>query len=301
MAYDMYIGTEPMANKIDEVSYEVSKTTGAVGVMETAVIAQERMSTKNICGKLDVGFFNVIMSQIAQRLANETAKGKALAMELMQQQKALQNLQNRMTNDYHMISSRYAKLFNSLNTELRNRITELDKPVMHYCSNNVKQLENRVLNLVSGVPVLQSESLSAAQAIAAVRLKNNAQHLIETAAHYVKSEHQQQEITRMLWHSSSTDEVYYAPFILVEENTETQRGILQTKENDVLRQNLGERAYQNARNAVVSASATQTWKTDAEQQQRVANLYAQKVEQANIDPRVKQQMMQLFNQQFTTL
>ena len=196
-SFDINVTTQPMADKMSEVAHQVGKTTVAVGVMETAVIAQEKSSADNICGKLDMGFFNVVMSQIAQRVANEKAKTQALAMELMQQQKAIQNLQNRMSGDYNMISARYAKLFGSLNQEMKNRIAELDKPVMQLCTHYIKQLENRIYGLVSGVPVLQSESLSAMQAIAAARLKSNAQALIENVASYVKHDQQSRQTTDM--------------------------------------------------------------------------------------------------------
>ena len=62
--YDIHVSTQPMADKIDVVSNKVDMTTGAVAAMETAVIAQEKSSTEQICGKLDVGFFNVVISRI---------------------------------------------------------------------------------------------------------------------------------------------------------------------------------------------------------------------------------------------
>ena len=216
--FDIDVSTQPMADKMREVSHHVNATTTAVGVMETAVIAQEKSSTDQICGKLDVGFFNVVMSQIAQRVANESAKTQALAIELMQQQKAIKNLQNRMSGDYNMISARYAKLFGSLNQELKNRITELDKPLMQYCTQNIKQLQNRIYGLVSGVPVLQSESLTAMQAIAAARLKHNAQDLIENVAEYVKHDKQQQDTTERLWNEGQQEVVYYVPMVFDEED-----------------------------------------------------------------------------------
>ena len=106
--YHINVGTEQLADKMSEVSQRVNETTAAVGVMETAVIAQEKSSAEQVCGKLDVGFFNVVISQIAQRVANENAKTNAVGMELMQQQKSLQNLQNRMTGEGHRLAAGHA-------------------------------------------------------------------------------------------------------------------------------------------------------------------------------------------------
>lgn len=300
--YDLYVDTRPMADMIDVVSAKVDQTTGAVVGMETAVIAQEKTSTEQICGKLDVGFFNVVISQIAQKLANENAKARALALELMQQQKALQGLQSRMTGDYNMISARYAKLFGSLNQELRNRITELDKPLMEYCSQQVKQLQNRIYGLVSGVPVLQSESLSATQEIAAAHIKRNAQSLIEAAGEYIKHDKRQENTTQSLWNAKTDNEqVYYVPMIVDEENTELRNGSTFIKDNPELRRVFGDISYQTISQTLYPILSSLDWKTDCAQTINVVNLFIEMVEKADLPKRIKDEMMKLFYRQFKTL
>ena len=300
--YDINIGTRPMADKIDVVSKHVDMTTGAVAGMETAVIAQEKSSAEQICGKLDVGFFNVVISQIAQKLANENAKARALALELIQQQKALQNLQTRMTGDYNMIGSRYAKLFGSLNQELKNRITELDKPLMDYCSQQVKQLQNRIFNLVSGVPVLQSESLTATQAIAAAHIKRNAQNLIETAGEYIKHDKIQENTTRSLWNAwIDEDQVYYIPVIVDEENTELRQCAVIVKDNPCFRSAVGEVAYQKTCQTLDSVTSSLNWKSSNDETSRVVNHYLKMVETSELPKRIKDVMMKLFDDNLETL
>ena len=300
--YDIHVSTQPMADKIDVVSDKVDMTTGAVAAMETAVIAQEKSSTEQICDKLDVGFFNVVISQIAQKLANENAKTRALAIELMQQQKALQSLQSRMTGDYNMIGSRYAKLFGSLNQELRNRISELDKPLMDYCSQQVKQLQNRIYGLVSGVPVLQSESLTATQAIAAAHIKRNAQNLISAAGEYIKHDKQQERTTQNLWSSKIDEEkIYYVPMIIDEENTELRSGASMIKENQALKTALGDVAYQKTIQTLDAIVKSIEWKTDDSQSANIANQYAEMVDKADVPKHLKDVMMKLFDGKFLTL
>ena len=301
-SYDINVSTQPMADMINIVSNKVDMTTGAVAAMETAVIAQEKSSTEQICGKLDVGFFNVVISQIAQKLANENAKTRALAIELMQQQKALQSLQSRMTGDYNMISSRYAKLFGSLNQELRNRISELDKPLMDYCSQQVKQLQNRIYGLVSGVPVLQSESLTATQAIAAAHIKRNAQNLISAAGEYIKHDKQQERTTQNLWNSKIDEEkIYYVPMIIDEENTELRNGASMIKDNQALKSALGDVAYQKTIQTLDAIVKSIEWRTDDSQSANIANQYAEMVEKADVPKRLKDVMMKLFDSKFQTL
>ena len=300
--YDIHVSTQPMADKINVVSNKVDMTTGAVAAMETAVIAQEKSSTEQICGKLDVGFFNVVISQIAQKQANENAKARALALELMQQQKALQGLQTRMTGDYNMISSRYAKLFGSLNQELKNRITELDKPLMDYCLQQVKQLQNRIYGLVSGVPVLQSENLTATQAIAAAHIKKNAQGLIEAAGDYIKHNKQQDNTTQSLWNTRIDEEqVYYVPMIVDEETTELRNGATIIKDNPELKRVIGDISYQTMIQTLDTISSSLDWKSDGDQCSTIANHFAAMVEKGDIPKRLKDVMMKLFDYNFKTL
>ena len=300
--YDIHVSTQPIADKIDVVSSKIDMTTGAVAAMETAVIAQEKSSTEQICGKLDVGFFNVVTSQIAQKLANENAKARALALELIQQQKTLVNLQTRMTSDYNMISSRYAKLFGNLNQELRNRVIELDKPLMDYCSQQIKQLQNRIYGLVSGVPVLQSESLTATQAVAAAHIKKNAQCLIEVAGEYIKHNKQQENTTQRLWNAKIEEEkVFYVPMIIDEEITELRNGVAIVKDNHVLKAVIGDMSYQKTIQTLNSILSSLDWKMNNTSNATIVNYYATMVEKADVPKRLKDVMMKLFDRQFKTL
>lgn len=300
-SYDFHVDTNPMAETIDYVSERVNHTTTTVAAMQTAVIAQEVASTTQICTKLDVGFFNVVMGQIAQKVANERAKNQALAMELMQQQKALQNLQNRMGKDYTMIAGRYGKLFTSLNQELKNRITELDRPLIEYCTQNIKQLENRIYGLVSSVPVNQSESLAVSQNIAAARIKSNAQNLISSVTRYLVNDKEQRDRAEELQIEASRAEVYYVPLIVDEETTETRSEALLLKENPSLKHEMSERAYQQLVQSVGNQLQDLEWKDDAEKRQRVYDAFLAMIEEANPSKRVKDAMISLFDQQFKTL
>lgn len=299
--YDINVTTQPLADKMSAVSHQVRETTVAVGVMESAVIAQEKTSADQICGKLDVGFLNVVMSQIAQRVANEKAITNALAMELLQQKKALFNLQNRMSDDYHMISARYAKLFGTLNQEMKNRITDLDKPLMQFCSQNVKQLENRIYTHISNVPVLQSESLTAMQAIAAARLKHNAQELIENVQEYVKNDQSQQVTTDRLWVNSDIDGSYYVPVIIYDENTENLNSAIMCKDNPTLRKQLDDVSYQQIVQTIESQINDFSWRQSDENEINVSNSFINMVDHANLPTRIKELMKSMFNNHFETL
>lgn len=311
-SYDIYVGTEPMADRLNDVANKVDLTTAAVAGMETAVIAQERSSAQQICNKLDVGFFNVVMSQIAQKMARESAQGRALAMELMQQQKALQSLQSRMTGDYNMISSRYAKLFESLNQELRNRIAELDKPLIDFCSLDISQLQNRILSLVSDVPVMQAENVAASQSIAAAHVKSNASRLISSAGNYITGMREAEQKSLQVKvpdyqaatptvDGQSTESLCYAPVIVDVEDTDVTRSCTSVKENPKLQAAMGGNSYRQAIESIGARTSQLPWKNDGQQTAIVTREFLGMVNQSTLPQRVKDEILRLFNRQFMTL
>ena len=300
--YDLHIGTEPMASKIDEVSQKVDQTTGAVVGMNAAVIAQEKSSTDQICGRLDTGFYNVVMSQVVQKLANEKAQTKALALELCQQQKAMASFQSRMEGDFNMIAARYTTLFNNLNRELKNRIATLDKPLVDFCSQNVIQLKNRIYNLVSNVPVHQSESLAAAQTIAAAHVKKNARALISTVAGYVRGDRQQKAATQAVCSGRvRAEQVCYVPVIIDEEDTEIRRGTVLVKENPTLKSYYGEAASQVVMQTLTGVKDSLEWNLSGENASEIVARYRQLVDESDLPKRIKDKMIQMLNVQLQTL
>lgn len=292
------IDTSQMADKMDSVSHNVMATTAAVGVMQTAVINEEKVSSEKICGRLNYGFFNLITAQIEQKVANESSNANALAIELMQQQKALRSLQDRMGKDYNLIASRYVKLFNSLNKELKNRVVELDRPVMELCEQRIKQLQNRICALISSVPVYQSESLTAAQAIAAAHIKRNAQELIGEITNYLKKSNEARALTEHIKHEDLQAEAatFSLPIVISEECGAGNNPVQKVRGNSEMNARLGEKALMSATMAALQAGDKLQWH-DADEQTcaTVANNFAAMVEAADIPERVKTEMKRLFD------
>lgn len=292
------IDTSQMADKMDSVSHNVMATTAAVGVMQTAVINEEKVSSEKICGRLNYGFFNLITAQIEQKVANESSNANALAIELMQQQKALRSLQDRMGKDYNLIASRYVKLFNALNKELKNRVVELDRPVMELCEQRIKQLQNRICALISSVPVYQSESLTVSQAIAAAHIKRNAQALIDEIASYLKKSNQARALTEHIKHDDlqAEDATFSLPMVITEECGTGNNPVQKVHDNPQMKARLGDKAFMSATMAALQAGKDLPWH-DADEQTRasVANNFTAMVESAGIPERVKAEMKRLFD------
>ncbi|GHT76494.1 hypothetical protein FACS189463_1690 [Bacteroidia bacterium] len=171
--FNYTVDTNPMAQEISTVSNHIKGTTTAVVAMQTAVVLAEAKAADHVCNNVNKGFYTLIRSQISQKIAKLQSEVDSHLMQLNAQRKQLLGIKNRMERDYNMISSRYLKLFNGLNQNLKQRVFELDKPTIDFAVREVEKVSNRTKYLTATVPVSQLESLAASQKI--IENKDNGQ------------------------------------------------------------------------------------------------------------------------------
>lgn len=280
------VDTHEMAEEMKHVSRTVAGTTAAVGAMHTAVIAEEASSAQRICANLNNGFYYSVVAQIEQKYAREKSQSDALAIELIQYQKELASLKVRMGKDYNAFTVRYTRLFDTLNNELKNRVYELDRPVMEFCREKIKLMQQRICNLISTVPVNQSESLTATQMIAAAHIKENAKELIESIKDYIKNDKKVEEDAGSIRQPEGVqkEECHYLPFILMEDDN--------TKQLHLFGNNLS----QTITESLTGQDRQWEWKeVDETTRKKVADNYNAFVQNANLPQRVKEEMLRLFN------
>ncbi len=190
---DCVIDTEPMAREMDRVSRQVDGTTAAVVGFKAAVIKAEGDAADHVCQNVNRGFYSLIHSQISQKIAKLSSEVDSHVMKLTQLQKQLLGLRARMQRDYAMTSQRYHKLFTTINRDLRLRVTELDRPVMRFASDETTRLENRTRLLSSQVPLGQTETLAASERILAGNVKYQAKEVLESTERFL-ADHKRQEV-----------------------------------------------------------------------------------------------------------
>lgn len=167
------VPTDPMARSVDQLSNHVDGTTGAIVAMKIATIAAEQEAADRVCENVDHGFRSLIASQISQKSARAKAVLDAKLMELMHQKKMLQRVHEQMERDFHRISSRYLKLFNTLDLALKSRIYELDKLPAELVGKEMPKINGRV-GTFGGQPfVQQAEGMAATQLMAAARVRRD--------------------------------------------------------------------------------------------------------------------------------
>jgi hypothetical protein len=169
-----------MANTLDGVSGHVDAVTGAVAVMQTAVIHQERLAAEQVCTNIDQGFYFLIRSQISQKLAKLRSEVDARLMALRQLSVALAGVRRQMEGDYEMIASRYCKLFDALDRALRSRVFDLDQVPAELASRQLPLILKRLRDSGAQYLISGSESLPTCQVAVSSKLKGNTNRVISS-------------------------------------------------------------------------------------------------------------------------
>jgi hypothetical protein len=196
--FNYTVDTNPMANEISKVSTQVVGTTAAVVAMRAAVISAEEKAANHVCDNVNKGFFTLIRSQISQKMARLQSDVDSQLMLLNQQRKQLLIIKNRMERDYNRIASRYLKLFNGLNANLRQRVFELDRPTIDFAVKEVERVSNRTKYLTATVPVAQLESLAISQKIMASNVKNRGKKVIDSMTNFLSEMNEQKRLTNRI-------------------------------------------------------------------------------------------------------
>lgn len=218
---DCVLDTTPMAQEIGSVSNHVKATTTAVVAMQTAVVLAEKNAAEHVCNNVNKGFHTLMLSQISQKRAKCQSDVDSLLMLLNQQQKQLLAIKGRMERDYNMLSNRYLKLFNGLNTILKQRVFELDRPVINFAIRDIEKVSNRTKYLTATVPLTQLESLSISQKILASNVKYRGLNVIDSMTRFLGGMQEQKKLTdRILLNRSKKpkDSTLLIPIIISEMN-----------------------------------------------------------------------------------
>jgi len=179
-SFSFDVDTSPMASTLEGVSRHVDAVTGAVTVMQTAVVQQEKKAAEQVCTNIDQGFYFLIRSQISQKLAKLRSDVDARLMALRQLSVALAGVRRQMEGDYQMIASRYSKLFDALDKSLRSRVFELDQVPADLASRQMPGILKRLRDNGAQYLISGRESLPTGQSAVSSKIKGNANKVINS-------------------------------------------------------------------------------------------------------------------------
>ena len=296
MAYiDCLVDTNPMAAEINTVSNHVMGTTTAVVAMQTAVVVAEAKAADHVCANVNKGFFTLIRSQISQKVARLQSEVDSHLMQLNQQRKQLLSIKGRMERDYNMISSRYMKLFNGLNANLKQRIFELDKPTVDFAVREVEKVSNRTKYLTATVPVTQLESLAISQKIIASNVKFRGMKVIGSMTNFLSDMGEQKKLTDRILLSSGSNALnatLSVPVIISESNFDK----FDNKNIDITvsKIQLSQATQSAVKNTVIQNIDNMQWQKGAEIDKEVKSEFSKILSGSKSSQRVKDMTNRLF-------
>lgn len=295
MAYiDCVVDTNPMAQEIHLVSNHIKGTTTAVVAMQTAVVLAEKKAADHVCDNVNKGFYTLIRSQISQKIAKLQSDVDSHLMQLNAQKKQLLAIRGRMERDYNMISSRYLKLFNGLNQNLKQRIFELDKPTVDFAVKELEKVSNRTKYLTATVPVSQLESLAASQKIIASNVKFRGLRVINSMTNFLADMSEQKKLTdRILLEKGNVENsTLSVPVVISECNFDK----FDSKNIDIQLNNaqLSKQTQSTIKNTVNSNIENIEWQPSKEIDKEVKSEFSKYLSNSGSSQRVKDMANKLF-------
>jgi hypothetical protein len=292
--FNYTVDTKPMADEIRSVSRHVNATTGAVVAMQTAVIIAEEKAAEHVCNNVNKGFYSLIRSQISQKMAKLQSEVDSHLMQMVQQKNALLSIKNRMQKDYNMISSRYIKLFNGLNSNLKQRVFELDKPTIDFAVKEVDKISNRTKQLTAIIPIAQLESLATSQKIVASNVKYRGLNVIKSMRSFLFEMNTQKKITdQILINDGRYTETatVYIPVIICECNRDKTDSGVEISVTNVELDNISKSAIKNKAFAELNQIE---WQPQSKTNVEIISEFSKLVSFSSSSQRVKDMALMLF-------
>ena len=265
--------------------------------MKAAVVAAEKEGADHVCHNVNRGFYALIHSQISQKMAALKSKVDAQFMRLTQQKKQLLGIRSRMERDYNMICQRYGKTFTSINRALKQRVTELDRPVMNLVTTDASKITNRQNLLMSDVPVGQEESVKLSQRIATSRLKKRAMDSITAITRFISDSNRLDRLTNAILlrkniAEPSTD--LLVPVAIMQSNYDSSGNIV--TQTYISQLGLSGQAQSAIDNRIASALREDEfeWKNVGGDNQELNNQFRLLVNGSSLDERRKKMIIKMF-------
>src|SRR5574344_667207 len=294
--FNITVDTLPMAQTIDTVNGHVRNVTGAVIAMQSAVVAEERSASQQICQNVDNGFYILMKSQLSQKIAacSSTMSSKLMLMKKFRSD--INHIQEVMQEDYNRICRRYHKQFTALDKALETRVYELDRSAMAIGEMQRKMFSRLRDDSCSVICYDRDTQLTAEQSVTA-KVKNKAVKALGAMASDVSgSITYNRKVEHILKEEKlSARQDAFIPVLMLETDSMFNRD---NKVNNVyVAQNESFTKTDIVANQIQSVSTSYEWQpVTKDEHDKVQSDFMQKCSAGGIDERVAKEMVRLFNE-----
>lgn len=182
---DILVDTTPMANRIDGVTVAVGAVGAAVGAMETALVQADKENTQMVCSKVSAAFYILTRNQLALKAIGYQSKADTNVLLLQRYTTELERIQSRMDHDFHLIASRYEKIFREIDANLQYEITKTDEAVISFAKDKVPKLQSHLLNKGATTVTYQMELVPRSQIAVTSKFKKACVQLLSSMKQYL--------------------------------------------------------------------------------------------------------------------
>ena len=221
---NIHVDTIPYDRSVSVCNQDVNTLTGAVVLFQSAEVAAKVANSKKVADTVIDGFFGYIRSEISQQISELTQAVDAHLMHMRELAQSCMAKKKQLEGDYHRISGRYSKIFEDLNRELSNRVSELDKATFGFV-NESNSHNSRYINsdLVTTVALFGKDNGETLSRLSTSIAKKRALDTLNQAKLFLW---QQKYLGRTIAHSmlnENTSGSKYTPVCFCETNDETNQ------------------------------------------------------------------------------
>ena len=184
---EVFVDTAPFDASVATCTQHVGALCNTV-IDETDRIGQEKAeSSRRIASSLIGGFFRYIMYGISDKIMRLGTRIPILQKTLQEQAAACLKKRTQMEADYQSITTRYAKIFDDLDTSLKKALVALDRPAFDVAALTDRTVAGNCLNsATSAVAISGAEESNVSAAVTLARLKLATRDVVTDGARNIR-------------------------------------------------------------------------------------------------------------------
>lgn len=264
---DIYleIDDSPYNSSVQDCARHIESLRNSVVACNTAEVAHKIASTQQIAKHISKGFLGYITASLDMQNMEEKSSVEAVVAELQSQSDELGNRRLVMEDDYDILTTRYSGIFGNLDRELEQRIHMLLEPCFRFVeSSGREQLRNTESSLSAMALVGHKEQLDTQARLSALKVKQRAAGLIDSAKRYLIGQKQLASHIERVLVGGCKNARWMLPVVFVEKVTGAgdgrETGVVMNEQTVRMGVNEG-KVLQNVRQSVIPDMTTEEKRT----------------------------------------
>ena len=233
VSISVHVDTTPFDSSVNDCENRIGILTGSVVATQTAQVMEIHKSATQISQTVVNGFFKTVNSEISQQITALENEANSTLLHLQESMKKVFALKEQMQKDYGRVTERYVSTFEELNTELMNRIWQIDSKIFEFEKIADKSTKRLCSDLSTTVSIFGKENASLSAKISASSAKDKALTAINRARDFLFARRRMDCIIQEAAVNEAKEKIFYVPSCFMEAH-DKNFNVLLTKENKVL-------------------------------------------------------------------